>query len=57
MAAIPFNKGFRFLEHNGVFFWVHPAEVPTYVADGATDTTDMDDAAFEAYVASVSARA
>lgn len=48
------EQGCRLLERNGEFFWVHPAEVPSYV--GATDTTDMDDEEFEAYVVSLSAR-
>lgn len=42
--------GFRFLERNGVFAWVHPAEAFGYLEAGAVDTTDMDDETFEAYV-------
>jgi len=44
------DDGFRFLERNGVFAWVHPAEVPAMLAAGAVDATDMTDEAFEAYV-------
>lgn len=47
------DDGFRFLQSNGVFAWVHPAAVPVYIQRGAVDTTDMDDAAFEAYARQV----